>query len=194
MNLPILLPDAKPETVWDLSVPIVFDGEYYNVFFTDEIQEIFTYNEIRYRLATATADNKFKFWITTPGGSLDSATSLLYAMKNSKAHIHGILSGEVASAGTILTTGCDTIEVAPFTSFMVHYYSAKVNGKGNEIKQQQAFIEKMLENMMYTVYSGFLTDEEIASVIEGKDYWFTPEETQTRFTNLKEIQNAQTAH
>ena len=190
MQLPILLPDTKPETAWNLSVPIVFDGEFYNVFFTDEIQDVFVYNEIRYRLATATAEDKFKFWITTPGGSLDSATSLLYAMKNSKAHIHGILSGEVSSAGTILTTGCDTIEVAPHTSFMVHYYSAGVTGKGNEIKQQQAFIEKLLENMMYTVYRGFLTDDEIAHVIEGKDYWFNPEETLTRFKQLKETQNA----
>ena len=190
MQLPILLPDSKPETAWDLSVPIVFDGEYYNVFFTDDIQEPFVYNEVRYRLATATAEDKFKFWITTSGGSLDSAISLLYAMQSTKATIHGLLSGEVSSAGTIITIGCHTVEIAPFSSFMIHYYSAGVTGKGNEIKQQQAFIEKLLENMMYTVYRGFLTDDEIAHVIEGKDYWFNPEETLTRFKRLKEAQNA----
>jgi ATP-dependent protease ClpP protease subunit len=190
MELPILLPDSKPETVWDLSVPIVFDNEFYNVFFTDNIQEPFVYNEIRYRLSKATDEDKFKFWITTQGGSLDSAISLLYAMRTTKASIHGILSGEVASAGTIITLGCDTIEIAPHTSFMVHYYSASVNGKGNEIKQQQAFIEKLLENMMYKVYQGFLTVEEIEHTIEGKDYWFNAEETITRFNNLKEHLNA----
>jgi len=173
----------KPETVWDMPVPIIYEPrkQKYDVFLTTEITQPAAYDELCYRLSIASPEETFHFHLITPGGELDSALRLYDAIKNTKAHTTGHLSGSVNSAGTLITMALDDIYVAPFTSFMIHYYSGGVSGKGNELKQRQQFMDNLLESLMFSIYEGFLSDKEIESLIEGTDIWLTDKDVMERW-------------
>jgi ATP-dependent protease ClpP protease subunit len=180
----IMLP-KDPVRVFDLDVPILTNGQSTEVFLTTSIGDPGLYDELCYRLLRADADETFTFHICTPGGDLDSAIRILDAMRRSKATIVGDLSGSVNSAGTMITMGCDSIRCAPHTSFMIHYYSASVEGKGSELKARQSFMNRILENLMYDVYEGFLTPAEVATTVEGADFWFDSTEVMDRWETRK---------
>jgi ATP-dependent protease ClpP protease subunit len=181
MELIPIMPADKSDSVWDNPVPIIKNGVDYYVYLTDDIMVPAVYNELCHLLRGE--HNTFHLYITTPGGVLDSAIVLLDAMRLSKAYIKGYISGSVNSAGTMITMGCDDIDVAKHTSFMIHYYSATIGGKGSELKQRQSFMNTLLENLMDDVYGGFLTEEEIKATIEGSDFWFDQTEVYTRWEN-----------
>jgi hypothetical protein len=68
---------------------------------------------------------------------------------------------------------------------MIHYYSASVEGKGSELKARQSFMNRILENLMYDVYEGFLTLAEVATTVEGADFWFDSTEVMDRWETRK---------
>lgn len=180
MNIPFMLP-KDPVRIFDLNVPIITNGNRTTVFLTDDIQEPCVYDELLYLLQTAEKHQSFVLNINTGGGVLDSAIMLSSAIKNSLATVTANLAGSVASAGTMIALACDRMEIAPHTSFMVHYYSAHIQGKGSDIKQQQAFMERSLVNLFNDAYCGFLTNEELTKAVEGTDYWFDHIETAERW-------------
>jgi ATP-dependent protease ClpP protease subunit len=171
----------EPTRVWDLYVPIVVDGVVTSVFLTNDVIEPSAYDEIIFLLDNATDEQHFKFYINTPGGDLDSTVGLIGAIDNTRASTSGKLSGSVASAGTMITMACDTIEVDNHTKFMVHTYSTGIQGKGNEVKAQQEFMNTAINDLMHDVYKGFLTTDEVEKLIEGTDYWFNKDELLRRW-------------
>jgi ATP-dependent protease ClpP protease subunit len=171
--------------VWDLPVPVVIDKEERNIkmYIRDTIDEPYNYNEMCYLLATARKGTTVELFLNTPGGIIDTAFMLADAIRSSKAKVIGHLAGTVASAGTIIAMVCDEIRTAPHLSFMIHNYSGGMQGKGNELKARQQFVDAQLNSAFKTFYSGFLTEEEMDKVIEGTDMWMGTEEVLTRWTN-----------
>ena len=186
MMIPIQF-QAEPKSIWNLDVPIVRSEGIISCFLTDDILEPSVYNELVYTLLTAKGSDVITLYINTPGGEIDSVVMIRDAILLSKAHVIGKLTGTVASAGTIITLACDEIVVSKNLSFMIHNYSTGLVGKGHEIKQQQAFMEKSMVKAFSDFYLGFLTAAEIESVIEGKDLWMAEDEVQTRWNNFKEL-------
>lgn len=160
------------QKVWDTPCPIVKVNEkYYRVYLLDEISSPIDYGELIEVLQDLDSDCVVEFHINTPGGVLDTAIMIMDAVKTTKAKTVGKLSGTVASAGTMIALSLDELVLAPYTSFMIHMYSGAVQGKGNEIKAQQAHIEKVVSNLYKEVYKGFLTPSEIKRVISDIDIW-----------------------
>lgn len=193
MEHTISIPE-KPETIWDEYVPIIKEDKITNVYLTDEIIDVAEYNKLCYKLLNAAEDELFIMNISTNGGNLDSALTIINALNKTKAYTIAYLTGNVMSAGTIITLACKEVILAPYTAFMCHYYSASAGGKGNEMKQRQLFMDKLLEDMMRNIYEGFLTEEETSSLISGSDFWFTAEETAERFQKQKEVKASLTKH
>lgn len=175
----------EPTRIWDLNVPIVKVDNNYHVYLTTEILEVAVYDELCFLLGQATKKDTFHMHISTPGGDLNSFIAIYNAMKKSAATIIGYLTGSVASAGTMITMGCDQLEVDDFTMFMCHNYSTQTSGKGSEIKVQQEFMEKLIANIMTTVYADFMTTEEIERLLEDKDYWFDKDDILERWSRKK---------
>lgn len=173
----------EPTRCWDLAVPITSNGKATHAYLTDDIIEPAAYNELCFLLTNADADEEFHLHINTPGGLIDSAVMIINAINSSKAKVIGHLSGTVASAGTIIALSCTDIKVAPHTSFMIHNYSAGISGKGHEMKARQEFIDSSLNEAFKVFYTGFLTDDEMASVIDGKDMWMGTSEVISRWAN-----------
>ena len=173
----------EPTRCWDLAVPITTSGKSTHAYLTDDIIEPAAYNELCFLLENAEPDSTFHLHINTPGGLIDSAVMLIHAIKSSPANVIGHLSGTVASAGTIIALSCNDIKVAPHTSFMIHNYSAGISGKGHEMKARQEFVDSSLNDAFKTFYTGFLTADEMESVIDGKDMWMGTDEVISRWSN-----------
>ena len=181
MNIEKLL-NPSSNDVWDNYVPIISDKNHTTAYLTNTIEEPSEYNELCFRLKSASPAEIFTLVINTPGGILDSALMLVDAIKTSKAKVIAQISGTVASAGTIITLACDDVEVAPHTAFMIHNYSGGLVGKGHELKAHQEFVDANLNNSFTDLYKGFLTPSEIKKVIDGKDYWMNRDEVLERLS------------
>ena len=59
---------------------------------------------------------------------------------------------------------------------MFHNYSGGTIGKGGEMYDNIIYERKWSDKFMRSVYSGFLTDVEIKSMLENKDIWMDPDE------------------
>jgi len=184
---------AKKKSEWDEYVPVVYDktDNTVHAYITDSIDVPSEYNKLCYILDSAKKSDKFTLHINTPGGMVDSALMLINSIKNSKATVKARLSGTVASAGTIISLSCDTLEVSPHTSFMIHNYSSGMQGKGHEMKAYQNFIDANLNKAFKAMYSGFLTDTEMDEVIEGKDLWINSDEVAERWQNVLEFRKGE---
>lgn len=186
MNIEKLL-NPSSNDVWSNYVPIISDKNHTTAYITNTIEEPSEYNELCFRLKSASPAEIFTLVINTPGGILDSALMLVDAIKTSKAKVIAQISGTVASAGTIITLACDDVEVAPHTAFMIHNYSSSGgHGKGHEIKAMQAFVDANLNASFTSLYGGFLTPKEIRDVIDGKDIWMGQEEVLSRWAGKLE--------
>ena len=186
MDLDTLFPTPKT-SVWDNYVPLITNKNITTVYLTDVIEAPAMYNELCYKLDTASEAEKFYIHINTPGGILDAAVMLVNSIKNTKAATIAKLSGTVASAGTIITLACQEVEIAPHTAFMVHNYSGGLIGKGHELKAHQEFVDSNLNRSFVDFYGGFLTPSEIRQVIDGKDLWMGTDEVQRRLLKKAEI-------
>ena len=182
------IPSGKSEeldSVWDKHIPIVKNGRETDVYITSEIVDPIEYNELCHVLRGASSKEVVKLHINTPGGRLDSATMIIDAVNQSDAYIIGVLSGTVASAGTMIAMVCDELECSSYLEFMIHYFSGGTAGKGNEMKSHSSFINKHMPMVFKKVYAGLLTDSEIDDVIEGKDIWLNGDEVIERFESNK---------
>ena len=182
MNIEKLL-NPSSSSVWDNYVPIISDKNHTTAYITNTIEEPSEYNELCFKLKSASPAEIFTLVINTPGGILDSALMIVDAIKSSKARVIAQISGTVASAGTIITLACDEVSIADHTAFMIHNYSGGLVGKGHELKAHQEFVDANLNNSFTSLYGGFLTPTEIKKVIDGKDYWMGKDEVLERFAN-----------
>lgn len=176
---------ADKYSVWDATVPIVKEDRVTRAYLTDAISEPADYNELCYRLNAATSDDTFYLHINTYGGMIDSAFMICDAIKHSKARVVAHLSGTVASAGTIITMACNDIIVSDHLSFMVHNYSSGLAGKGHEMKAQQKFMDSSLNDAFKEFYIGFLSEEEMEDIIDGKDLWIGSSDVKVRWDQKK---------
>ena len=115
-------------SIWDNYVPLISDKNNTIAYITDTIDEPSCYNELCFKLKTASPAEIFTLVINTPGGIIDSAVMLIDAIKASKARVIAEITGTVASAGTIITLACDEVKVADHTTFMIHNYSGGMHG------------------------------------------------------------------
>lgn len=113
---------------WSNYCPIISDKNTTTAYLTDQIAEPSDYNELCFKLKSASPAEVFILIINTPGGIIDSALMIIDAIKNSKAKVIAQISGTVASAGTIITLACDEVIVADHTTFMIHNYSGGMVG------------------------------------------------------------------
>ena len=127
-----------------------------------------------------------EFHINSPGGNVYSAIELIHAFAETDAHIHVVLTGIVASAGTILMTVGDSFEINPWTTFMFHNYSGGTIGKGNEMAIKMDYEREWSKMFMHDVYEGLLSTDEIDQLLDGRDFWLSAQDVGERLGNMIE--------
>jgi len=182
--------------IWDNYVPIIEtkgedgEGNTYDIYLQDEIASPVLYNQTCHLLNKVTKKDTVYIHLNTPGGYLDSAFRIQEGLDKCKAKTVAVLTGTVASAGTIIALRCDEIEVPKHLQFLIHNYSGGSSGKGNEIIEHVTFSNNEISDAFNNVYLGFLTPKEIKKVIAGKDMWMGSKEVAERFKELKKIRNS----
>lgn len=182
---------SKPAVPWDDYVPIIETDDVLSVYITEVISVPGEYNETCTRIRNAT--KPVNLILNTPGGSTGSAFMITDAMKACKYPIHGVITGSVASAGTVLAMYCDTIEVADYSDFMVHNYSHGAAGSGAQVKEYVNFADREFSKAVKEIYAGFLTEDEMRQVSEqDKEIWLNKDEVLSRWARKKELEACRT--
>ena len=141
-------------------------------------------------LSTCQEEDTVKLYINSGGGALDSVDGLIYAIEHTKAHVHIIGSGTIASAATLLFFFADSYEISRNTIFMFHNASYGDYGNCQDmIEFGQFFYDKMV-NFLNDVYGGFFNEDELTDIIVNKRQWYmgAPEFTE-RYSNMVKLEN-----
>lgn len=174
------------------------EGKEYYIYIYSEILEPRSAVKIIEVLDECSANDNVCIKLNTPGGRMDTTISIVDAIRNCEGFTLADLSGEVASAGTMIALACDGMYCAPYTWFMIHNFSGGAFGKGHEMYSQVDFYKKSMPKLFRDYYEHFLTPEEIDYVLANNDIHLEADDVLSRFTNVvamreKEIERDQEA-
>lgn len=141
-------------------------------------------------LACAGPNDIVKIIINSDGGNLATALLLCKAIRECEAHTVAYIGMFCASAATLIALACAEWEIDENSSFMIHTATYGVYGKAQEVSVQARHMDKMVKRLMFNSYTGFLSQEEIQGVIEGKDMWLEGEELVIRLSAFDEYRQA----
>lgn len=118
--------------------------------------------------------------IQTPGGNIDATDTFITAMECCRAPITFIATGGVHSAGSIILMHAENIILSDRFNCLIHNGSTLQGGKFSDFTKSVEFHVARTAKLLRGVYAGFLTEEEIDSVIAGQDIWLDAESFEQR--------------
>lgn len=152
----------------------------YTIYLVGEIDSPENYINCFEVIRNAGEDDVVKLHINSSGGDLFTTIQFIRAIAESPAKIIASAEGCCMSAATMIFLCADMYEISEHCLFMFHNYSGGVVGKGGEMYDQLINERKWSEKIVQKIYSGFLTDGEIKSILENKDIWMDGEEVMAR--------------
>lgn len=138
------------------------------------------YLDLVQTLKTVEEHDTVFIYINSVGGSLYTTIQIINAIQNCHGTVVTVLEGEACSAATIIFLAGHKHVINPFGAFMVHKYSHGVEGKGSDVREQVKFTERYFDQIAYALYADLMTQEEIAQMLDGKDFWFSSDEVLER--------------
>jgi ATP-dependent protease ClpP protease subunit len=164
--------DAEKIPQYKQTIPV----NLYHFYIIGEIGDPTQFLDLINILKTAEEHDTIFIYLNTPGGSLQTTVQIISAMRQCSATVVTCLEGEVCSAGTLIFLAGTKHVVNPNCTFMIHNYSQWIGGKGNEVALRVKYSEQFFKKLALDLYKGFMSEEEIQSVIDGKDYWMDSDE------------------
>lgn len=155
----------------------------------DPIKDNANYIQLLQVLNTLTPNDEIVIHISSPGGNVDTALQIVSAIKMCDALVITRAEGLCASAATFVWLAGQNIYATPYSNFLFHTCTYCNWGKFNEVKEYGKFFESWFEKTIRDLYKGFLTEEEITQMNDGKDFWFSSEEAIERLKRSKEMEN-----
>lgn len=131
----------------------------------------------------ATQTDVIKIYINSYGGDLFTAIQFLRVLNETEANVLISVEGACMSAATMLFMCGDQFEVSEHSMFMFHNYSSGVMGKGGEMFDQLQHERVWSEKLLREIYSDFLTEKEIVSILDNKDLWMDGDDVIKRLKN-----------
>lgn len=110
------------------------------------------------------------------GGCLSTTDTILHALRKTKGQVHFVATGFNASAATILLLDAQSFELSEDFSALIHCGSLGDGGNLNEMRQSAGFHIKRMETLLRNTYAGFMYEQEIEDMLNGKDLLLTASE------------------
>lgn len=151
-----------------------------------EITEVENYFDLIDALNDASSEDEFIIRIHSGGGLLGTADVIINAIQETQARVHGHIESLCGSAATMIFLACHSFSVSPRAEFFVHTASSGTIGKEHENYASIMFDRKRVHNLIKNTYVGFLTEDEISSVLNGQDYYFDADEIADRLDSYAE--------
>lgn len=154
------------------------------------------YVDLISRIRNAHPDDIIYLHLNTPGGYLDTGIQIINAMKDCRGRVICVLDGTVCSMGSLIFLAAEEYIIHDHCRLMFHNYSGGTYGKGNEQIAQLESTGKWFNKMFVDLCTPFLSEEECAGVIEGKDIWLDSDEVRERMEKTiagmqKELEDAE---
>jgi ATP-dependent protease ClpP protease subunit len=121
-----------------------------------------------------------KVHINSYGGDLFTAIQMMRVLGECAGTVVVSIEGACMSAATMVFLTADAFEVSPHSMFMFHNYSGGTFGKGGEMLDQLQHERTWSEKLLREIYSDFLTEKEIESMLNNKDIWMDGDEVVKR--------------
>lgn len=118
--------------------------------------------------------------INSFGGDLFTAIQFMRAMAETKANVVASVEGACMSAAAVIFLSAKNFEISKHSMFMFHNYSSGSFGKGGEMYDSISHGREWSKKLWRDVFTGFLTEAEINSVLQDKDIWMSGEEVTKR--------------
>lgn len=159
----------------------------YNIFLQGAIESEEDFNEALTVLSIAEEQDSVNIYLSSPGGSVDAANTLVYAMSKCQCPVHVLASGTVASAAPIILLSADSFEIDNFAQIMFHQWSYGSCANVTDMFKYAEFTKKQMRKHFEFHTKGFFTQEEIDDILENKnEYWMDADEFVERFQNMQE--------
>lgn len=174
LNNPLRIQNLPEGTIIDYYLPLVIEEDPAN------------YIDFFRAVRDARSSDKIVLHINCYGGDCNVAFNIIDVLNTSDAHVEIHVEGACASAATMIMLAGDCWEVSEHSYIMIHAWSGCRIGKWNEQIASFEFDKKWMEEKFRAIYKGFLTEDEIESVLAGKDLYFSSEETVKRLEKYQE--------
>lgn len=132
------------------------------------------------------SDDVVKIYINSYGGDMFTGIQFMRVLSETEATVICSVEGACMSAATMIFLCADQFEVTPHSMFMFHNYSGGTFGKGGEMYGQIQHERKWSEALLKEIYEGFLTQDEIKSLLDNKDMWMDVDEVVLRMEERSE--------
>lgn len=160
-------------------------GHLHTFYISGEIKDADHYVELFDLIRNSSETDVIRIHINSPGGHLFTAIQFMRVIAESSAMIICSAEGACMSAATMIFLAADSFEISEHSMFMFHNYSSMIVGKGGEMYDNIVHERKWSERIMRKVYSDFLTEDEIKSILNNKDIWMDGEEVLKRLNHKK---------
>lgn len=159
-----------------------------DVYLDEPIVDLPYYRNLIQYLREMTEHDTLRLWIDTPGGDLNSALAIIDAINNTQGEVLAIVTGEAASAGSLIALLSPNLILGDRARFFLHAASYGIGfSKQNDIESYVDNNKTFLREIMKEAYTGFLTPEEMELLFVGKDYYFRGDELRDRIQRRVEF-------
>lgn len=155
-------------------------GHIYTFYLSGEITEAKDYVDWFEIIRNAGENDVVKIHINSGGGNLFTAIQFLRVLAESQAIKVMSVEGACMSAATMIFMCGNSFEISEHSMFMFHNYSGIAIGKGGEMYDNIIHERKWSDKIMRKIYEGFLTKQEIESILNNKDIWMEGDEVMRR--------------
>lgn len=172
-----LIKDDDSIRSYTQTVPVL----YHHFYIVEEISDdVNRYLNLINCLKTSEPKDTVIIYLNTVGGSIYTALQIINSIRASEATVVCSLDSIAASAGSMIFLAANKFIVAPNCTMMIHDYSQGIMTSGHSINVQVDFQKSYFKKLYKDIYSGFLTDSEINSVLTGTDMWLSADQILSR--------------
>lgn len=165
-------------------------GHSYDIFIDDEIADPPSYRDEFSIIYGATPSDIINIYINSDGGDLATTCQFMNAMHSCEAQVNTHLVYAAASGASMILLRGDNIIIHPNSYIMCHNASGGYGGKISDIHSYAVHAKDSLANIMRSTYYGFLTENEIESMLKGEEYWMQYEEINERLQKRIDLFNS----
>lgn len=159
-----------------------------DVYFDELIADLPYYRNLLQYMREMQPEDELRIWVDSPGGYLASALSIIDAMNSTEGQVTVIVTGQAASAASIIALNAPNLIIGDNAYMMCHSASYGTGAKKQgEIFSQVQHSEQSLRKMMFELYENFLEPEEIEMMLVGRDYYFDYDEITERLNRRQQI-------
>lgn len=144
------------------------------------------YDNIVDALDRAQEGDVFIFKCNSPGGRFDGMVTLLDAIESTDALVIADITGECSSAASIFALSCHRVRVGSYAELLAHSARYGFAGKSADNVSHVLHTAKITEKVFRKAYEGFLSEEEISQVLNGKELYMDAEEITQRLEAREE--------